>query len=81
MEATAGSVQTCWAQVQSAYQHFYQSFSFTVDALEVIGYQHQLDKYDDLYNDWDPNSRSEVQKTVVSITSLGLIVTLMTVYQ
>ena len=46
--------KTCWAERQSAYQHFYQSFVFMVDALEVIGYQHHLDKYGDIY--WDAKS-------------------------
>ena len=73
--------KTRWAIRQSAYQHFYQSFPFIVDALEVIGYQHHLDKYGDLYSDWDPKSRSEAQQIVASITSFGFIVTFMTVYQ
>ena len=73
--------KTRWAERQSAYQHFYQSFPFIVDALEVIGYRHHLDMYGDLYSDWDPKSRSEAQQIVTSITSFGFIVTFMTVYQ
>ncbi len=73
--------KTRWAERQSAYQHFYQSFVFMVDALEVIGYQHHLDKYGDIYSDWDAKSRSEAQQIAASITSFGFIVTFLTVYK
>ena len=73
--------RTRWAIRQSAYQHFYQSFPFIVDALVVIDYQHHLDKYGDLYCDWNPKSQSEAQQIAASITSFGFIVTFMTVYQ
>ena len=30
--------RTCWAEHHSAYQHFYQAYSFIVQALELIRY-------------------------------------------
>ena len=49
------------AERHNAFQHFYQSFVFIIKALEMIGYRHHLEKYGDLYADWDPASRSESQ--------------------
>ena len=45
--------KTRWAECHNVYQHFYQSYVFIVEALEMIGYGHYLERYDDLYADWD----------------------------
>ena len=73
--------QTRWAERHSAFQHFYQSFVFIVEALEMIAYRHHLEKYGDLYADWDPASRSEAQQILSSITSFEFIVVFLIVYQ
>ena len=36
--------QTRWAEHYSAFQHFYQSFVFIVEALKMIAYRHHLEK-------------------------------------
>ena len=73
--------KTRWAERHSAYQHFYLAFPFIVEALEVIGHQHHLDKYGELYSDRGAKVRSQAQQVVASITSFGFIVTFMSVYQ
>ena len=73
--------KTRWAERHSAYQHFYQAFIYTVEALEVIGYKRHLDKYGDVYSDWDPANRTEAQQLVASITAFTFIIGFMTVYQ
>ena len=54
--------RTRWAERHSAYQHFYQAYSFIVQALELIGYRRHLDKYGDKYADWDTVNRIEAQQ-------------------
>eukprot|EP00731_Ephydatia_muelleri_P037044 Em0386g1a len=54
--------RTRWAERHSAYQHFYQTYSFIVQALELIGYRRHLDKYGDKYADWDTVNRIEDQQ-------------------
>lgn len=53
--------KTRWVECHNAFQHFFHSFVFIVEALQIIAYQHHLEKYGDLYADWDPASRSEAQ--------------------
>ena len=75
--------KTRWAARQEAYQHFYQSYAFIVDALEMIGYgyTHHIDKYGDLYADWDTANRSEAQQILRSITNFEFLVVFMSLYQ
>ena len=40
-----------------------------------------MDKYGELYSDWDAKVRTEAQHVVASITSFGFIVTFVSVYQ
>ncbi|KAL5486985.1 hypothetical protein EMCRGX_G019535 [Ephydatia muelleri] len=55
-------------------QHFYQAYSFIVQALELIGYRRHLNKYGDKYADWDTVNRTEAQQILASITSFAFIV-------
>lgn len=73
--------KTRWAERHVAYQHFYQSFTYMVQALELIGYRDHLDKYGDLYADWDSVNRTEAQQILASITSFTFIISFLTVYQ
>ena len=73
--------KTRWAERHNAYQHFYQAFTYIVEALELIGYKRHVDKYGDLYADWDPPNHTEAQQIVASITSFSFIVGFLTVYQ
>ena len=47
----------------------------------MIGYSQHLDKYGDLYADWDPASRSDVQQSLASITKFEFIVVFLSMYQ
>ena len=73
--------KTRWAERHNAQQHFYQAFTYIVEALEVIGYRRHLNKYGDLYADWDPANHTEAQQIVASITSFTFINGFLTVYQ
>ena len=73
--------KTRWAERHTAYQHFYQAFSHIIEALEVIGHKQHLDKYGELYGDWQAKDRCEAEQIAASITSFGFIITFMTVYQ
>ncbi|XP_078348023.1 52 kDa repressor of the inhibitor of the protein kinase-like [Oculina patagonica] len=73
--------KTRWAERHTAYQHFYQAFVFIAEALEMIGFKRHLDKYGDMYADWDPANRNEAQQILASITSFEFIVVFMAVYQ
>ena len=66
-----------------AYQHFFQSYVFIVEALEVIGHKMHFDRYEtvrDMFGDWDPKSRSEAVSLVIAITGFPFIITFVTVY-
>ena len=65
----------------TAYQHFYQSFTYIVEALEYIGCKLQLHEYGELYADWDVNSRSDAQQILHGITNFSFIVVFLTIYQ
>ena len=71
--------KTRWAERHHAYQHFYQAFVFIVETLELIGYKRHLDKYGDLYGDWDAANTSEAQQ--ISITTFEFIIVFLTIYQ
>ncbi|XP_078371311.1 52 kDa repressor of the inhibitor of the protein kinase-like [Oculina patagonica] len=47
----------------------------------MIGFKRHLDKYGDMYADWDPANRNEAQQILASITSFEFIVVFMAVYQ
>ena len=51
--------RTRWAERQSAYQHFYQTYVFITEALELIGYKQHMEKYGTTYSDWDTVSHSD----------------------
>ena len=73
--------RTRWAECHIAYQHFYQSYCFIVQALELIGYRRHLDKYGDTYADWDTVNRTEAQQILASITTFAFIVSFTCLYQ
>ena len=45
--------QTRWAERHDAYRHFYQVYTFIVEALEVIGCYMHLSNFGALYYDWN----------------------------
>jgi len=51
------------------YQHFYQVYTFIVEALEMIGHRQYIEEHGDLYTDWDTASRSEAQQILASIST------------
>ena len=73
--------KTRWAERHSAYQHFFETYVYIVQALELIGYRRYLDQYGDTYADWDTSSRTEAQQILSAITSFDFIVTFVTVYE
>ena len=73
--------KTRWAECHTAYQHFYQSFTYIVEALEYIGCKLHLHEYEELYADWDVNSRSDAQQILHGITNFSFIVVFLTIYQ
>ncbi len=72
--------RTRWAERHIAYQHFYQAYTYIVEALEVIGHRQHLERHGDLYRDWDTQSRSEAQQILASITGFDFIVIFLMVY-
>lgn len=74
--------KTRWAQRHSAYQHFYQAYTFIVEALELIGYGQHIEEYEgDLYSDWDTANRTEAREILSSITRFDFIVVFLIMYQ
>ena len=73
--------KTRWAERHTAYQHFYQFFTYIVEALEYIGCKLHLHEYGELYADWDVNSRSDAQQILHGITNFSFIVVFLTIYQ
>ena len=73
--------KTRWAERHTAYQHFYQSFTYIVEALEYIGCKLHLHEYGELNADWDVNSRSDAQQILHGITNFSFIVVFLTIYQ
>lgn len=73
--------QTRWAERHDAYRHFYQAYTFIVEALEVIGYHMHLSDFGALYGDWDCGNRSEAQQILASITTFDFIVVFLVMYQ
>ena len=75
MQDTLGWTRLC------LYTHFYQSYSFIVQTLEMIGYgldEDQMEDYKD-YADWDPSSKSDAQQILASISTFDFAVVFMTV--
>ena len=70
-----------WAERHDAYRHFYQAFTFIVEALEVIGYHMHPSDFGALYGDWDCANRSEAQQILTSITTFDFIVVFLVIYQ
>ena len=70
-----------WVERHTAYQHFYQAYTYIVEALEVISYGRHIDKYSERFGQWDPANRSEAQQILVAITSSTFLVGFMCVYQ
>ena len=73
--------KTRWAERHTAYQHFYQAYTFITEALELIGYRMHTQEYGDLYSDWDVHNRSEAQQILASITTFDFIIVFMSIYQ
>ncbi len=47
----------------------------------MIGFKCHLDKYGEMYADWDSASRSDAQQILASITTFEFIVVFLTMYQ
>ena len=76
--------RTRWSARHDAYKHFFQSFPYIVEALEVISLGFHLDKYESVretYPDWDPKSKSDARSFLQAMTSFQFIVTFVTTYQ
>ena len=73
--------KTRWAEHHIAYQHFYQSFTYIVEALKLITSGQHIEDHGDLYGDWDTNSHSDAQQILNSITTFDFIVVFLTIYQ
>ena len=73
--------KTRWAELHSAYQHFYEAIVHIVDTLEIIGYKSHLENYGDTSADWDATNRSDTRQILRSITSVDFIVVFMILYQ
>ena len=72
--------KTRWAERHTAYQHFYQSFPFIIEALEYIGYKLHVDEYGELFVDWDVSSRSDAQQILHGLTIFNFIIVFLTIY-
>ena len=72
--------RTRWAMRHVAYQDFYQSYMYLVEALEVTGYRKHPEKYP-TYADWDTISHSDAQQILASITSFDFVIVFLTIYQ
>lgn len=72
--------KTHWAERHKAYQHFYQAYTFIVEALEMIGHGQHIDEHGDLFSNWDPDNRSAAQQILSGNTSFKFIVVSLLVY-
>ena len=50
---------THWAERHNAYQHFYQAYTFIVEALEMIGHGQHIEEHGSLFSDWDAVNRMQ----------------------
>lgn len=74
--------RTRWAERHVAYSHFYQSYVFVVQSLEIIAYGMHSDKCaSDFVGCWDTNTKLTASSLLPSITSFDFIMTFMVVYQ
>ncbi|KAL5460139.1 hypothetical protein EMCRGX_G033566 [Ephydatia muelleri] len=61
--------KTRWAERHNAYQHFYQAYTFIVEALEMIGHGQHVEEHGSLFSDWDAENCSAAQQILSSITT------------
>ena len=73
--------KTRWAERHKAFQHFYQAYTFIVEALEAIGHEQRIELQDTVFNDWGTENRSSAQQILSSITNFEFIVVFLLVYQ
>ena len=75
--------KTRWAERHSAYQHFYQCYSYMVIALEVIALGQHRDSLSDNYKDadWDNESKSKAGSLLHGITNFEFLVVFLIAYQ
>lgn len=73
--------KTCWAERHKAYQHFYQTYAFIVQALEMIGHGQHSEEHGSLFSDWDADNRSAAQQILSSITTFECILVFLLAYQ
>ena len=73
--------KTRWAERHNAYQHFYQAYTFIVEALEMIGYGQHIEEHGSLFSDWDAENRSAAQQILSSITTFEFILVFLLAYQ
>ena len=73
--------KTRWAERHNAYQHFYQAYTFIVEALEMIGQGQHIEEHGTLFSDWDADNRSAAQQILSSITTFEFILVFLLAYQ
>ncbi|XP_071483383.1 52 kDa repressor of the inhibitor of the protein kinase-like [Diadema antillarum] len=75
--------RTRWAERQAAYDHFYTSYVFMVEALEHIAHGLHTDKYElqDFSGSWSAACRSDANSLCHSIASFKFVTVFMVVYQ
>ena len=74
--------RTRWAGRHIAYSHFYQSYVYIVQALEVIAHGwHREICAEEFHSCWDLSSKSTANSILTAITSFQFIISFMVVYQ
>ena len=73
--------KTHWAEHDNAYQHFYQAYTFIVEALEKIGHGQHIEEHGSLFRDWDADNHSAAQQIFSSITTFEFILVFLLAYQ
>ncbi len=75
--------QTRWAERHSAFQHFYQCYTFIVIALEAIGLGLHRSDLSDNFKDatWDIESKSRANSLLHALTDFEFIVVFLVAYQ
>ena len=75
--------RTCWAERHSAYQHFYQCYTFIIKSLEVISLGLHCNELSQNFVNafWDTRSKSTATSLLHSILDFEFIVVFMIAYQ
>ena len=75
--------RTRWAERHSAYQHFYQSLSFVIQALEIIALGLHSNELSANFATatWDTDSKSTANSLLHAVTNFQFLVVFLIVYQ